>query len=98
MTQTMLRHSGNLKAIAACWKRELAHECCGCGYQEGGTVSHQIRRVQTCTSEEPSSLSYTEVAMPLVSLLVEVLQVVLKYFFQTIIVLLNEAKVGVSSI
>lgn len=36
--------------------------------------------------------------MPLVNLLVEVLQVVLKYFFQTIIVLLNEAKVAVSSI
>ena len=49
-------------------------------------------------TEEPSSLSYTEVAMPLVNLLVEVLQVVLKYFFQTISILLNEAKVGVSSI
>lgn len=98
VAQTLLRHNGNLKATAACWKRELAHECCGCGYQEGGTMSHQIWRVRTCTSEVPSSLSYTEVAMPLVNLLVEVLQVVLKYFFQTIIVLLNEAKVAVSSI
>lgn len=36
--------------------------------------------------------------MPLVSFLVNVLQVVLNYFFQTITLLLHKAKGGVSSI
>lgn len=102
-------------AMAQEWKmRVLALEVCGCGYQEGRTISHQIWRVRTCKPcvvhqtlkarevvvayNEPRSPWYAELAMPLVSFLVNVLQVVLNYFFQTITLLLHKAKGGVSSI